>query len=177
MRIDPTKTWRMVEARLASEADPALKRNLETVLAHMKAEAVPDVEALMATMSAEPEYHAWGAPDPLYSPKGREGVRSFYTAFAASGAHRLEYDMDRLVVDQRCVVTEGTMRIAYPGSILRALGHEVDDPEALYLYETRMCVVWPLDERGLLIGEDSYVAGDGFEGIARRKLRPEDIAA
>lgn len=177
MAIDPAKTWRKVEERLASERDPRLKRNLETVLAHMKAEAVPDVEALMATVAPEPAYHAWGTTDPFYSPKGREAVRSFYTAFAASGAHRLELDVDRLVVDVDCVVTEGTMRIAYPGAILLVLGHEVDDPAAYYLYETRMCVLWPMNENGLVIGEDSYVAGDGFAGIAERKLRPEDLAA
>jgi hypothetical protein len=177
MRIDPTKTWRMVEERLAREADPLLRRNLETVLAHMKAEAVPDVEALMATIAPEPAYHAWGATDPLYSPKGRDAVRQFYEAFAASGAHRLEFDMDRLVVDRQCVVTEGVMRIAYPGAILGLLGHPVDDPEAFYLFETRMCVAWPLDEHGLVIGEDSYVGGDGFAGIAERKLKPEDLAA
>jgi hypothetical protein len=177
MRIDPRKTWRMVEERLGGESDPVRKRNLETLLAHMKAEAVPDVEALMATIAAEPAYHAWGTADPLYSPKGRDSVRQFYTAFAASGAHRLEFDMDRLVVDAHCVVTEGVMRIAYPGVILGLLGHEVDDPEAFYLFETRMCVVWPMDEQGLVIGEDSYVGGDGFAGIADRKLRPEDLAA
>jgi hypothetical protein len=177
MRIDPTKTWRMVEERLAREPNPTLRRNLETVLAHMKAEAVPDVDGLMATIAAEPEYHAWGTADPFYNPKGREAVLTFYMAFAASGAHRLEFDMDRLVVDERCVVTEGTMRIAYPGTVLELLGHGIDDAAAFYLYETRMCVVWPLDEHGLVIGEDSYVATDGFKDIAHRKLRPEDLAA
>lgn len=177
MAIDPAKTWRKVEERLARERDPRLRRNLETVLAHMKAEAVPDVEALMATVAPEPVYHAWGTADPFYSPKGREAVRGFYTAFAASGAHRLELDVDRLVVDVDCVVTEGTMRIAYPGAILQVLGHEIDDPAAYDLYETRMCVPWPMDENGLVIGEDSFVAGDGFSGIAERKLRPEDRAA
>jgi hypothetical protein len=177
MPIDPTKTWRMVEERLGRESDPIRKRNLQTILAHMKAEAVPDVAALMATIGAEPAYHAWGTADPLYSPKGREGVREFYEAFAASGAHRLEFDVDRLVVDADCVVTEGVMRIAYPGAILGLLGHQVDDPAAFYLFATRMCVVWPMDEQGLVIGEDSYVGGDGFAGIADRKLRPEDLAA
>ena len=39
MKLDPSKTWRLVEARLARERDPRRRRNLETVLAHMKAEA------------------------------------------------------------------------------------------------------------------------------------------
>ena len=39
-----------------------------------------------------------------------------------------------------------------------------------------MAIVWPIGPDGLFIGEDSYVAGDGFAGIADRKLDPADIA-
>jgi hypothetical protein len=55
------------------------------------------------------------------------------------------------------------------------MGIEVDDPDADYLYEARMAILWPLDENGLFIGEDSYVGGDGFEGIADRKIDPDDV--
>ena len=174
--IDPAVTWARVEERLATETDPTLLRNLETVLAHMKAEAAPDLDALMATVAENASYHAFGAPDPLYSPQGKEAVRGFYTAFIASGAHRLELDVDRLVVDEDCIVTEGVMRIAYPGTIVQLLGHAVDDPDAYYLFEARMAVFWPIDEHGLVIGEDTYTGGDGFAGIAQRKLAPGDIA-
>ena len=175
MRIDPTKTWRKVEERLAREHDPRRRRNLETVLAHMKAEAVPDLDALMATVADAARYRAWGTDDPLYSPEGKEAVRSFYTAFVASGAHRLELDVDRLVVDDDCVVTEGVMRIAYPGAIVRLLGHAVDDPDAHYLFEVRMAVFWPMDDEGLVLGEETYTAGDGFADIAGRKLARADL--
>ena len=175
MRIDPTKTWRKVEARLAREKHPRLRRNLETVLAHMKAEAAADLDALMTTVAEDAGYHAFGAPDPLYSPQGKEAVRGFYTAFIASGAHRLELDVDRLVVDEDCIVTEGVMRIAYPGTIVQLLGHAVDDPDAHYLFEARMAVLWPMDEHGLVIGEDTYTGGDGFAGIAERKLSRADL--
>ena len=75
------------------------------------------------------------------------------------------------------ILTEGTMRIAYPGALLAQMGHTVDDSDAFYLYETRMAVVWPMDENGLvLVGEDSYISGDGFVGIAARKLALGDIA-
>jgi hypothetical protein len=33
-----------------------------------------------------------------------------------------------------------------------------------------------MDEDGLVLGEDTYTAGDGFAGIANRKLSPEDLA-
>ena len=53
---------------------------------------------------------------------------------------------------------------------------EVDDPEAYYLFETRMGVVWPVDaESGKLVGEETYTGTDGFAGIAERKITEEDI--
>ena len=56
-------------------------------------------------------------------------------------------------------------------------GYDVDDEAAYYLYEARMGIVWPVDrEAGLLIGEESYTGGDGFAGIADRKLAESDIA-
>jgi hypothetical protein len=39
-----------------------------------------------------------------------------------------------------------------------------------------MCTLWPIDERGLARGEDTYTGGDGFAGIERRKLSAEQIA-
>lgn len=175
MRIDPSKTWRKVEERLARERDPVLRRNLTVVLAHMKAEAVPDVDALLDTLSERVHYHVYESDEPFLSPRGKPAVRTFYEAFAASGAHRLELDVDRLVVDRDCIVTEGVMRIAYPGATLRAMGRDVDDPEAYYLFETRMAVFWPIDEDGKILGEDTYTSGDGMAGIETRKLGPEDI--
>jgi hypothetical protein len=177
MPIDPSNTWRKVEERLKWEEAPKRRRNLETILAHMKAETVGDLEGLMATISVkrEPHYHAYGTDDPVLSPKGRDAVRQFYAAFVASGAVKLELDVDRLVVDDDVVVTEGLMKIAYPGNLLKLMGHAVDDADAFYLFQTPMCILWPMDEDGLVIGEDSYTAGDGFAGIAERKLGPGDI--
>lgn len=177
MKIDPSRTWRKVEERLKSETDPKRRRNLETVLAHMKAEALGDMDGLMATITRtrEPSYHAFGTEDPVLSPQGRDAVRTFYQAFVASGAVKLELDVDRLVVDDDCVVTEGLMRMAYPGKVLQLMGHAVDDPEAFYAYEARMAILWPMDAEGLVIGEDSYTGGDGFAGIGARKLSPADL--
>ena len=68
------------------------------------------------------------------------------------------------------------MRMAYPGRTLAAMGIAVDDPDAYYLFETRMGVVWPVDaESGKLAGEETYTGTDGFAGIAFRKLDPDDI--
>jgi SnoaL-like domain len=174
--IDQSVTWQRVEERLEVETDPVLRRNLETLLAHMKSEAAGDLDGLLATLTDDVAYHAYSVPDIVeLNPVGKAGVRKFYEDFIASGATKLQLDIDRLVVDRTCILTEGTMRMAYPGRTLAARGIAVDDPDASYLYETRMAVLWPFDEHGLAQGEDTYTGGDGFAGIADRKLSLQDI--
>lgn len=172
--IDQTRTWAAVEDRLASETDPILRRNLELLLAHMKSESAGDLDGLLATLAENASYHAYGAP-PEASPQGKAAVRKFYEDFIASGATKLQFDIDRLVVDRHCVLTEGVMRMAWPGATLAARGVPVDDPSAYYLYEARMATLWPFDENGMVLGEDTYTGGDGFAGIESRKLDPSDI--
>jgi hypothetical protein len=172
--IDQAVTWRKVEERLATEADPILRRNLEVLLAHMKSESQGDLDGLLTTLSDDVHYHAYGAPESS-SPVGKDGVRVFYENFIASGAGRLQLDIDRLVVDRDCILTEGVMRMAYPGRTLQAMGIAVDDPDASYLYEARMATLWPFDADGKVLGEDTYTGSDGFAGIAERKLDEGDI--
>jgi len=178
MKIDPSNTWRKVEERLKGETEPKRRRNLETVLAHMKAEAAGDLDGLMATLTTRqvPRYRAHGTDDPILSPRGHDAVRQFYADFVAAGAVKLELDVQRLAVDEDLVITEGLMKIAYPGNLLRLMGHAVDDPDAFYLFQTPMCVIWPMDAEGKVIGEETYTGGDGFAGIAERKLGPGDVA-
>lgn len=171
--IDQNLTWRKVEDRLATETDPVLRRNLELLLQHMKAEACLDMESLMATVSEAARYENFGDEASVLDSKA--AVRKFYEDFAASGAHKLHFELDRLVVDRDCILTEGTMRMAYPGRVLAHRGIDVDDPDASYLFETNMAVIWPIGPDGLFIGEDSYTGRNGFDGIAQRKIDPSDI--
>ena len=179
MKLDPNRTWKLVEKRLADERDPTLRRNLELVLAHMKAEAKGDIEGVVATLTEHPRYVTYQNPDdPILNPVGsKDAVRHFYDAtIIQTGAFRLEFACDRVIVDADSVFTEGVMRMAYPGATLRAMGIEVDDPSAYYVGETRMGVVWPVDQaEGRLTGEETYSGTDLFAGIAGRKISLSDI--
>ena len=84
--IDPTTTWRAVEARLARETDPRRRQLLENLLAHMRAEASGDLDGLLATLAPDPQYHQWGAVPLDAGPKGWDAVQGFYRDFIASGA-------------------------------------------------------------------------------------------
>lgn len=179
MKLNPNNTWRLVQERMEQEPDPKTRRNLELVLNHMKSEAQGDIDGVVATLCDSPTYIAHDMPDEeTMNPSGsKEAVRAFYDmTIVQTGAHQLELNCDRVTADHEAVVTEGVMRMAYPGKTLAMMGVEVDDPDAYYLYQTRMLVVWPVDaESGMLTGEETYTGTDGFAGIAERKIAQDDI--
>ncbi|KAG1647469.1 hypothetical protein GQR58_030575 [Nymphon striatum] len=160
--IDPRKTWRLAEERLDAETDPILRRNLALLVRHMKAEAYLDMDHRVRAGSLS----LLGTDG-----SGREDWQGeFYGSIAASGMHRLHHDINRIVVDTDCIVTEGEISIAYPGALLNATRSMDLDPEASYLFATQMLIVWPIADDGLFVGEDSYSGPDGFAGIENRKL-------
>lgn len=179
MKLNPNNTWTLIEKRMASESDPIVRRNLELVFTHMQAEAKGDIEGVVGTLTKSPRYLAHDVPElDAMNPHGnKDAIRAFYDlTIIQTGAHQLELNCDRVIADRESVMTEGLMRMAYPGRTLAAMGIEVDDPDAYYVYETRMSVVWPVDAaEGKLIGEETYTGTDGFAGIADRKLGPDDI--
>lgn len=178
--IDPRKNWAMAEKQLAEERDPRRRQILETLIAHSQAECKPDFDALMATVSPRAHYRSYAAPNAAEneanSPKGKDGVAAYYTAIVESGCHYIEHDIERMAVGQDVLTTEGTLRMAYPGAVLAAMGHPAPDPALHYLFEQRLLIVWAFDADGLVLCEDSYSGGGlGFEGIAERPIAPEQI--
>jgi hypothetical protein len=171
--IDARRTWELTENRLATETDPRRRAVLTTLVAHMRAEHEGDLDALMATVSPRAVYHQWGASAVDRAPKSHAEVREFYRAVVVEDRGRLAHHIDRLTVDQDTVVTEGVLRIAYPGAALAAMGRVVEDVDAFYLYETQMAIVWAFDEDALVLCEDSYSTGDGF--AAMRRLNADEV--
>ncbi len=99
--IDQSVTWQKPEARLAEETDPVLRRNLELLIEHMKAEASLDMDRLMATVSEKARYESFtGQPGNMGLLVGKAAVRKFYEDFAASGAYKLQLEIDRLIVER-----------------------------------------------------------------------------
>lgn len=171
--IDQRKNWAMAEERLAVESDPRRRQVLATIVEHAKAESLPDYERLMATVSPHAHYRFFG--DQATEVVGKDGVGAFYADLVETGRNRVEHAVERMVVDRDAVTTEGPMRMAYPGVFLADAGIEVPDVDRMYLFCTRMMIVWGFDEDGLVHCEDSYNAGDGWAGIATRPVEPSQI--
>jgi len=156
--IDRTKMFRLLEERIAKTTNPRHLLMLNRVLQHAQGEADLDLDLVMSTLSTDPRYVAWGAAADM-SPVGRQAVRTFYEdTIVKGGQFFLEFDMDRIVVDDNTIVTEGNFRSLYYGADAAQRGFPVDDPEGFYLLSLRMLIVWPFDAEGFIIGEESYSA-------------------
>ncbi len=159
VEFDQGVTWQDLEARLAVTTNPRHRQMLQVVIDHGKAEAAGDVDALIASLSADPEYRFWSHGRDV-GPKGRDEIRAFYDEFVASGAGFFESRKIRIVVDDDTIVTENAMRGIVPGNLARARGYAVDDIDGHYLVTNRTVILWVFDESCSLVGEDSYASSD-----------------
>jgi len=175
--IDQSRSWRAVDERLARTENPRHRRMLQTLGDHLRAEEHQSLEALMATLVPEPQYHLWKNGSD-YGPKGADGVRGFYTELVESKRGILEYAIERIVVDDDNVVTEGLIRAYQAGAIARGFGFNVPDVDATYLVPYRAVILWPFDAAGRMLGEDGYSTfdPDGAERVAPEDLPPAYLA-
>lgn len=151
-------SWHVLIDRIEHETDPLLKANLQIVAKHVVAEVAGDIPELMSTLVSDPAYRIWGTSESV-GPRGRPEVEAHYERLVASGKNRLEYHIERVVVDQRSVITEGEFRFAYRGSDLRPESRSDDesiDADSWYLVAYQCLVVWPIAEDGLIAGEEVY---------------------
>jgi hypothetical protein len=103
-------------------------------------------------MVDEPIYRVtWGANPAVIT--GKEGVVAFYESV---GEAVLWNSDDLLAVADWGICDELTFHQLARGSDLRAVGYDVDDPDATCHVSSRQAFVWPYDERARLIGENLY---------------------
>jgi hypothetical protein len=93
----------------------------------------------------------WGANPAVI--EGKEGVLGFYNSV---GEAVLWNSDDLLAVADWGIADELTFHQLAAGQDLRALGYDVDDPQALYHVSSRQAFIWPYDERARLAGENLY---------------------
>ena len=121
---------------------------------HVHLEGAGDYERIVAPdmMVDEPVYRVtWGANPAVI--EGKDGVLAFYRSV---GEAVLWNSDDLLAVADWGICDELTFHQIARGADLRAIGYEVDDPDALYHASSRQAFVWPYDDRARLRGENLY---------------------
>jgi hypothetical protein len=157
--IDPTAGRRAVDERLAKTENPRHRSMLQALSGHLRAEAEGSLDGLMDSLVEKPEYHMY-AKGHDYGPKGYDAVKTYYAQLIAARRGVLEYVLDRIVLDDDCVVTEGLINAYQPGRAAKEFGFNVTELDATYLVSYRAVIMWPFDEAGLLLGEDGYASFD-----------------
>jgi hypothetical protein len=169
--FDQTRGWKALEERLAATDNPRHRQLIQTVINHAKAEAVGDLDGLMDTLVADPQYHFWG-PRGDSGPKGQDGVRAYYEAYINSGAAILQSPKERIIVDDWSICHEGVISTLLSWDLAKARGYAIPEDGGHYIVHMHVVILWTFDDNGRAFGEDSYgiINPHDFEAVAGEDL-------
>lgn len=171
MSCDRLLGVKRVDERLAVTVNERHRAMLEVLREHLIAEADLDLDGLLSTLVDEPKYHLWGSGRDT-GPKGRDAVARYYTALVAARRGVLEYDIERFVIDDETIVTEGFIRAYQHGPVAAEFGYAVPALDAHYIVRYRALVLWPFDAEVRLLGEDGYGGVDPGDFV---RVEPADL--
>lgn len=177
--IEPHASWLPLAEAVQAETDGRRRTLLQAVCDHMEAEITGNLDALMATLTAEPVYHFWGNGEPMVL-QGRDVIRGFYSEMMSAGGEQFEVVINRVIAGDNHVVTEGQVKQIYSAEKVLAAGVTeagglAISESPLWISNAQLVTVWPGDADGKLIGEDIYFGESPLatlKPIAREQLPP-----
>ena len=169
--VDSRKNWKIIDEMLETETNDWRRKMLLQLKEHVQAECGGDLDALLATMTSEPIFHNWsGSIDS--GPKGYDALREFYSGLIASGSNRFEYAIERIIIGDDTLVTEGEIKVPFSGEMLNAMGVTDAKPGSTYATRGRTVTFWPFSPEGKIIGEDIYAMTSDIPDAEEVKLNP-----
>ena len=109
--------------------------------------------------------------DPLGN-KMIEAADQLYEKLIASGSNRIEYAIERIIIGEDTLVTEGEIKVPFAGTMLKAMGREDVEEDAFYATTGRTVTYWPFSTDGRIIGEDIYSMTSDFSDAIAVELKP-----
>jgi len=173
----PELTYTSFEKFMDNAKTPLQRQHLETVVHHSKGEVLANLDMVLETLSADPQYHEFGVyantSDDM-GPKGWDAVMANYTEMVNTGSYVIESKKTRVVVSDYDIVTEGTYRQILPEAVAKKLGFVSGDADGAshYLLTGRTVVFWVFDENDKATGEDRYVFPIGVSPLTDADLPP-----
>lgn len=176
---DPSISQQGLIDLLSSATSPRQRRLLEVVIEHDRAEIERDMEAVMSTVAAEPDYHRW-TPDGDVGAKGREAVRAHYVEmFGRGGVGNLTVQRKSVAMDDHTILIEQRATVILPWQLAEQRGVVVPIREGHYACHSRIVTAVTFDDEGLIVSEANY----GFlptttdcEPVASDELSPGYLA-
>jgi hypothetical protein len=171
---DPTLSRRGILERLEVTENPRHRKMLKTLVEHDRCEGSCDLDGVMQTFGADPEFNRYG-PTGDNGPKGFDAIRAHYFAiFAQGGIRNLIVDYRRVVVDDNTIVLEYRVTRLVPGRLAKASGYNIPHENARYAITANLVGLFPFDDEGRMLGEVSYgsagINPDDWELVPEEEL-------
>src|SRR5579884_121538 len=173
-RLDITKQNEAVEAALGRTENPRHRYLLQAYLRHRYLESAGRWEEILdPSLTVEhPVYRFSLITQGRFTLEGRDQVAALYGHWTATDQCVFYVEDESVAVGDHLIVGRGISYQQTLGSELAAAGVPVD-PEAMYLTRSQICMVWPYDDQGRLVGEDVWEFDDSERAYIR--LDPLDV--
>jgi hypothetical protein len=174
-KFDITKTNVAIERLLEVTENPRHRFLLQAYYRHRYLEIAGRYEEIftpeMTVENPVYHFHTLGVSQTL---EGKDAVESLYRQWTETGQCVMCVEEEQVAVADNFVASVETPGYQFmPGKVLRALGFDVDDENAMYVYKVFQEMFWPYDDRGRLIGEDVWEVDPSKAEII--KLDPADV--
>jgi hypothetical protein len=194
INLDITKTNVAIERLLEVTENPRHRFLLQAYYRHRYLEIAGRYEEIFAPdmMSDRPAYHMHAGTNAVL--EGQEQVKSLYRLWAETNQSIFYAEGEEVAVADHFIasytivhqqvwgksITMGKVLSHLPHGIadqimkraLHAKGLHADE-NAMYLYKTRIEMIWPYDDRGRLVGEDVWEPDPSKAELT--KLDPADV--
>lgn len=145
---------------LASITEPRRRQIMQNYIDHAYYEGTGDLQKLMPLCSRETqEYLKIGDGNPEEGlPQSYAELEQYYERLVRSNIYLIHREIDKLVVGEDALLTDGVIHTLYPGAYLQGEMQLPNiNPAAVYQLTKRVPVVFLFDEQGLSIGEHIYI--------------------
>lgn len=172
MKFDITKRLAEVEECIARTENPRHLAILNNYVRHANLEVCGYWHGIVAPdMMVEHPVYRFHGPAGLRIIDGMEAVRAEYQSYLDDQNTVIYHTDGHVAVKDDGFLTEYVTHRFWPGWLLRKLGDDIDDPNAVYLVSNTQAMWWPYDELGRLREERVYRGGDRTV----KKCHPDEI--
>ncbi|MDX1733614.1 MAG: hypothetical protein R3228_04575 [Halioglobus sp.] len=175
-RFDPTHMARFANEQLKTITEPHRRKILINFRDHALAESMGDYDALMATCSRRRQsYEVFADTDNEFTrhqPQSYDELVPHYRALIDSNMYLIHGEPEKLIVGDDSLMAQMVQHMIVPGVIAKlAFGVDEAAEDGVYLFTTRLAVIFIFDEDGMGCGEHAF---GGKTDISQMRLLEHD---
>ncbi len=145
---------------LATIEQPRRRQIMKNYIDHAYYEGTGELDKLMPLCSKQrQQYLKIGDANPTEGlPQSYQELEKYYYELVCSNIYILHREIDKLIVGDNALLTDGVIHTLYPGDYLQdAMDVPQIDRAAVYQLTKRVPVVFLFDDEGLSVGEHIYM--------------------